>query len=222
MKRIIMLLLCIFTVAITFVSCGSKETPKNGIAGNSEMDLQKYAAELRERQKADSTARATARAEVINRYHNLFDVKNDEFSDYTWVKPKNRPLYTNRNGIYCYFAIKSGKPENFRLVFQYYADDWLFIKNFIFNIDGENIQIIPLNMETDCGYGGKIWEWCDESVSNIRITINEVFISKLANATTVKVKLNGSHYYKVITLTPAQIKTIKDTYKYYCALGGKF
>ena len=51
-----------------------------------------------------------------------------------------------------------------RFVFQYYSDDWLFIRNMIFNFDGENVRIIPDRMQTDCGDGGMIWEWCDEHV----------------------------------------------------------
>ena len=90
----------------------------------------------------------------------------------------------------------------------------------IFNIDGDNITIIP-DMETDCGYGGMIWEWCDEYVGSIGNVSGE-FIEKLANAESVKVRMNGNQYYDTRTLTSTQINSIKDAYEYYLALGGEF
>lgn len=210
----------------------------------------------------DSIAKAEQNAQIINKLKGNFTHKKDEFSDRTWVNPKNSPQYRNQNGIYCYFSMINGKPtNNFRFVFQYYADDWLFIRNMIFNIDGENYMITP-NMDTDCGNGGYIWEWCDVSVSkeiksddiklgaetkdediqlkaelkvkevereakyNVNgiwyIDITNTFIQKLANAKSVKVKLNGRQYYDTRTLTNSQLKTIKETYDYYIALGGTF
>ncbi len=161
---------------------------------------------------------------IIAEKESLFEKKTDEFSDNTWVFPKTRPKYRDRNGAYCYFATKDGKPENLRFVFQYYADDWLFIKNMIFNFDGENVRIIPDDMETDCGNGGMIWEWCDNHVygGSEEYVINEAFIKKFLTAKEVKVKLNGSQYYNERKLTSEQIKSIKDTYEYYIALGGGF
>ena len=69
--------------------------------------------------------------------------------------------------------------------------------------------------------GGKIWEWCDEAVVGGN-SVDEKFIAKIANAKSVKVKMNGSQYYDTRVLTAEQIKSIKDTYEYYKALGGKF
>ena len=114
----------------------------------------------------------------------------------------------------------NGNPDIFRFVFQYYSDEWLFIRSMTFNIDGENYTIIP-NMETDCGYGGMIWEWCDEYVGSIG-NVSKEFIEKLANSESVKVKMNGRQYYDTRTMTKAQISSIKDAYEYYLALGGEF
>ena len=81
-------------------------------------------------------------------------------------------------------------------------------------------------MKTDYGtdrYGCNIWEWCDQSVDNDSISgINEDFIKKIANATSVKIKMVGNKYYKIRTLNFVQIKSIKNTYEYYLALGGRF
>lgn len=168
--------------------------------------------------REDSIVNAQRNAEIIRTHKNLFRECNDEFNDVVWYIPKSAPRYVNMNGVYCYFEAKS---SNFRFKFQYHADDWLFIDNLIFNIDGENITIVP-DMKRDCGNGGRIWEWCDENINNDRATLNEYFIKKIANAKTVKIRMNGSQYYNTRVLTAAQIKSIKNTYEYYIALGGKF
>ena len=220
MKRVVAFVFTLIA-AVSLVSCG------NNSASNSEKvkaSREKFIRDSIARAEfvKDSIATAQRNAEVIAKCANLFTVKTDEFSDKTWVKPKDAPKYRNRNGVYCYFATKNGVPiQSFRFVYQYYASDWLFIKSMIFNIDGENITIVP-DMETDCGDGGKIWEWCDASVNLGSGGVNEEFIKKIANATSVKVKMNGRQYYDTRELTAAQIQSIKNTYEYYLALGGKF
>ena len=174
----------------------------------------------------DSIFTAKLNKEVNAKYSKFFNIEKDEFSDYTWVKPNDASEYRNQNDIYCYFSSKDGREvSNFRFVYQYYAENWLFIRYMIFNIDGENITIIP-DMKTDYGtdrYGCNIWEWCDQSVDNNGISgINEDFIKKIANATSVKIKMVGNKYYKIRTLNFVQIKSIKNTYEYYLALGGRF
>lgn len=221
MKKFLLLL-----VAFATISCGSNSSNSNKAAERAAAE----AAAKREQFVKDSIARvefvrdSIAKAEVIKRCEPLFTVKKDEFSDKAWVEPKSAPKYRNRNGVYAYFATENGRAFNFRFVYQYYSDDWLFIKNMIFNIDGENITIAP-DMETDCGNGGKIWEWCDVHVTggdSESIFVNEYFIKKIAEAKAVKVKMNGRQYYDTRTLTSAQIQSIKDTYEYYKALGGIF
>ena len=210
-------------------------------------------AKVREQEIADSIR--VVEFESKNKAH--FKYKKDEFSNIVWIQPNNAPNYRATNAIYCYFALVDNKPQNFRFVFQYYAEDWLFIENMVFNIDGENYCIAP-TMETDCGYGGKIWEWCDkkvyktcpsdeikysketadmkaEAVVNEKINeityskngiiyteINEFFIKKLANAKSVKIKMNGSKYYDTKTLSSNEILNIKRIYTYFTLLKGEF
>lgn len=172
--------------------------------------------------KVEAAEKEKKNADTIKKYKNLFTEKFDEYRDVTWVQPKNMPKYLNRNGVYAYFALQDNKPTNFRFVFQYFDDDWLFIESMIFNIDGENITISP-KMERDHG-SGDIWEWCDAQVlsSGYSDDILESFIKKIAYAKTVKIRLNGSQYYDTRTMTAKQIETIKAAYEYYLALGGTF
>lgn len=148
-----------------------------------------------------------------------FKTKKDEFSkaDVVWYEPKSRPAYINRNGIFCYFQTKDGRPCNFRFAIQYYADDWLFFKKVYFSIDSNAYEYIPLNVETDHG-DGMIWEWFDESVTSYS---DIELIRALASAKQAKMKLEGRQYYKIKTITPAQIKDIKRTLELYEAMGGR-
>ena len=236
MNKYIRNLVAVLVVSLSFSSCGDSSK-------SAKLEREQYVKDSIERAESirdsiikrrqfvfDSIARVedsiarVKNAEVIKTHKSLFTEKKDDFSNYAWVEPKDAPRYRNRNGIYCYFKLENGVASNFRFVYQYYADDWLFIKNMIFNFDGENNITIEPKMETDCGDGGMIWEWCDEfvgSLSNFN-GINEEFIKCIANAKSVKVKMNGKQYYDTRTLTAKQIKSIKDTYEYYIALGGKF
>lgn len=172
-----------------------------------------------EKFRADSIAAAKQKEkeETIAKLSKKFRFTEDEFGDRTWVYHTTTPKYTNRNSIHLYFQKdNNGHVSNLRFRVQYESGDWLFIKNMIFNIDGENMQFIPDDMETDCGYGGRIWEWCDESAA-----YNQELINKIANAKTVKVKFNGRQYYDTKTMSSKELQAFKETLKYYKALDGK-
>lgn len=219
MKKFIIFLLMLVAGIVSFQFCDKKATE--------EIEKQRVSAE-REQFIADSLEAvriamlSSKNGEIIKNSSANFRIDKDEFRDLTFIEPKSAPKYRNRNGVYCYISVNEKNiPENLRFVFQYYADDWLFIERMTFNVDGENISVYPLNKHRDCGDGGMIWEWCDEVVDT-HVDTNPSFIEKLSNATSVKVKLSGSDYYDTKTLSAAQIKSIKDTYELYLSLGGKF
>jgi hypothetical protein len=149
-----------------------------------------------------------------------FRQRKDEFSNDNkiWYEPKSAPQYTNRNGLYCYFLTENGIPSNLRLRFQYYAEDWLFFNRIQFAIDGKAYEYIPADTETDSGDGGKIWEWCDHSLSEA----DKELIYALANAKSAKMKIIGRQYYEEKTVSQEQIKSIKQTIDLYNALGGLY
>lgn len=172
-----------------------------------------------EKQIADSIeqVKQKEREETIAKLSKKFSLTEDEFNDMAWVRHNTTPKYTNRNSIYLYFQKdKEGRPSNLRFRVQYEAGSWLFINNMIFNVDGENITFTPTDMEKDCGYGGRIWEWCDELASS-----NQALVEKIYGAKTVKVKFNGRQYYDTKTMSAKELQAFKETYDYYRALGGK-
>ena len=115
------------------------------------------------------------------------------------------------------FSADSIRVGYLRLVIQYYADDWLFIEQYKFVIDGVAYTHIPKEVERDNGYGGYIWEWCDDWLSKE----DEIFIKALANAKVAKVRYEGSQYYKEKIITAQQIKAINTAYELHKAMGGK-
>ena len=221
MKKIIYLLL----IALA-VSCGGPSRTEKAARDQHLRDSIARAEFIRDSTAraehiADSLARDEARRTVIERCRPLFNETKDEFSDKVFFEPKNAPKYRNRNGVYCYFVCIGDKPAALRFVFQYHNDSWLFIRNLQFNCDGTNFTVTP-DMDTDCGNGGMIWEWCDELVRASGTAISEPYIALIANSQSVKVRMNGSQYYDTRTLTREQIQGIKDAYDYYLALGGEF
>ena len=225
MKKVFVLLATVLAICACGNNTGSNKKPSAKEIERARLEREAFVRDSLRRDKEikDSIALAEKNAEVIARVSKSFNEKKDDFSTKSWVEPKSAPKYRNRNGVYCYFSTEDGKAgSNFRFVYQYYADDWLFIKNMIFNIDDEIITITP-DIETDCGNGGMIWEWCDQLVTKTSsVGITEDFIVKIANAKSVKVKMNGRQYYDTRTLTKEQIQSIKDTYDYFKALGGYF
>lgn len=139
-----------------------------------------------------------------------FQVKKDEFSNNTWYEHKYSPRYRNSNGFYFYFGVNEDIGVGaLRMVLQYYDDDWLFVKNIIFSIDGENYRFVPKDMKRD-NSGGYIWEWFDEIIDP-----QSDLVQALANSNSVRIKLNGSDYYDIRTLSHKQIQGIKETYELY-------
>lgn len=163
---------------------------------------------------------ATVDSAKIKKLEKSFRIKADEFSNDNkkWYKPKSSPIYTNANGIYCYFQTENGMPSNLRFRLQYYSDDWLFFKQVQFSIDGKAYDYTPLNTETDSGNGGYIWEWFDES---LRASDKEL-INALANAKTAKMKLIGRQYYDTKNISQEQINSFKRTIELYECMGGQW
>lgn len=134
------------------------------------------------------------------------DKKYDDIKNITWYKDKTSTKYRNENAFYLYFS-----PNNLRLVIQYYADNWLFIDNYIIKAD-DKIYTINGRVERDNGNGGKIWEWIDINVNN-KIEI----LTNIANSSNAKIRFNGKQYYEERIITEREKEAMKNiliSYKY--------
>jgi len=154
---------------------------------------------------------------VIKRLISKFRIKKDEFDPrgLTWIYHKASPIYLNRNGVFCYFAVKENQPLTLRLRIQYHADDWLFFKKVQFSVDQVPFEFYPSSIETDHG-SGNIWEWSDDELQGDDLKM----IKDIAYAKNVKMKLIGRQYYKIKTLSNKQISAIKDALELFEAMGG--
>ena len=162
----------------------------------------------KEAEKAAEAEKVQKQKEELERLAKNFKLQKDEFSDKTWIFPKDKPKYRNRNATYCYFMKQNNKVQNFRFVFQYVAIDWLFIKDLIFNIDGKIYEYRRLDFNTDCG-------------GDLQLSDTDL-IRALERAKSIKIKMNGEKYYNVRMLKASTISSIQNTIKYYKALGGVF
>lgn len=126
--------------------------------------------------------------------------EHDDITNITWYRDKSSPKYANANGFYLYFS-----KDTLRLNIQYYADDWLFIEKVIIKTDTTTHTIKP-KFERD-NSSGKIWEWADLYVDKSGMAI----IEDIINSSNVKIRYEGSKYYKDITLSEKQKKALKDT-----------
>lgn len=148
----------------------------------------------------------------------FFSQERDEFSSdgSVMIQPKSAPRFVNENGIYLYFYTSNDGVGPLRFRYQYYADDWLFIKGVKFAIDDKIFEFIPSKMERDHGEG-MIWEWFDEKIG----ARHGEMIETLTDAESAKMKLFGSQYTEVVTITQKQIRDIKRTVELYRAMGGR-
>jgi hypothetical protein len=142
-----------------------------------------------------------------------FRIKNDEFEQMSWYRPKSSPLYTNANGIYLYFGVSRNALGALRLRMQYYADDWLFIKSVTFLIDGKPYDLYTGSFERD-NEGGMIWEWYDQPV----IDGSEEIVEALLNCKSAKIRYQGKQYYNDKKISESQIAAIRSTHKLYMDL----
>lgn len=148
--------------------------------------------------------------------HFIFEKDKFDTQGKAWVKHKNAQKYVNKNDISCYFMILNDKAVNFRFNIQYLAEDWLFIKKYQFSIDGNAYEFIPKNVERDNG-DGMIWEWSDDAISSKDFEL----IKAIAYSKDVQIKIIGRNYYDIKNITQKQVKSIKETYELYKAMGGE-
>lgn len=206
MKKIILITLLILTI-----SCQNRSVSSTSDVEFVDTMAVDTAAPVKEKGTIDSAK--------IKELKKFFRYKKDEFDEnkITWITPLSVPKFVNRNALYCYFGKNETNVLDLRFRLQYYADDWLFIENCEFLIDGKPFKYIPTNLEKDNG-DAKIWEWFDDAVDYT----NKDIVEALSNAKTAKVKINGSHYFEIVKISPSQILNIKRAYDLYIASGGTF
>jgi hypothetical protein len=131
----------------------------------------------------------------------------DDFNGRTWYQSKSSPRYRNRNGFFLYFGITdAGSLNTPNFVFQYHADDWLFVQNVQVKCDDLAFTFTPRQRTKRDNSGGKIWEWFQYSASDV--TLNQ--LKKIAESKAATMRINGQQYYRDKTITAKQKAALRE------------
>lgn len=142
----------------------------------------------------------------------------DDIKGITWYYDKGTPKYNNYNSFHLYMGKNDGGLPWLRLKIQYASSDWLFIENYVIKTDkgSHTISTSRGEVERDNGSGG-IWEWYDVSLTDELYYI----IKDIINSKNVKIRHNGSQYYKDRVISEKEKQGIRNVLDAYEALGGK-
>jgi|GEM_PF-7027896 len=119
-------------------------------------------------------------------------VKYDDMEGLNWIYDNNTTSYNNVNSFHLYIGRRDNGDQWYRLRIQYVAEDWLFIEKYTIKTDTQTYTYTPSGeIKRDNG-DGKIWEWCDESISDETLAM----IKDIANSQNPKIRFHGSQYVK--------------------------
>lgn len=143
---------------------------------------------------------------------------HDDIRELTWYYDKATPKYTNRNNLHLYFGKTPQNSFILRFVIQYTADDWLFIERYTIKTDNNtyNINTEYGEVKKDNG-SGSVWEWYDTQMNS---TLYDI-VKDIISSKSVKLRCNGSQYYKDRTITDQEKKSLQNVLDAYEALGGR-
>lgn len=144
-------------------------------------------------------------------------ISKDEVESISWYTHKNSPKSDASKALFIYFGRKNNN-VSLRLKITFTADDWLFIKGYIFNIDGVNYPL-PISFFRDRksdNSGGKIWEWVDLSVDAQAYAV----LTKIAESKRTILRYEGKQYYSDRDVSNSEKQAISEVLIAYHALGG--
>jgi hypothetical protein len=142
-------------------------------------------------------------------------VIEDEVKGNKWYEDKTSYNYYWRNEFYVYTSAGSNPTLFFNI--RYFDEDWLFIESYFFNVDGETFSFTPEYGEIQRDSDSNVTEWYNEVATQENIEL----VQKIMNSKKTVMRLEGSKYYKDVTITQAQKTAIKNVLTVYQGLGGK-
>lgn len=140
----------------------------------------------------------------------------DSVQDNTWIKAKATPDNKFSTDTLYLYTLKKNSLFIPRLVISYSGDDWLFIKSYVFNIDGERYTIKPEDVDTHIGYGGTVAEWSDEpmTVETSRILL------KIIDSEKTTLRYSGKTFYTDRTISQSEKDALRTMVDYYMLTNG--
>lgn len=141
--------------------------------------------------------------------------KHDDMNDITWYRDKSSPIYSNVNGLFCYFGVSKKEPLRLRFRIQYKGENWLFINSYLINVDGVKYEMNADGISRDNDNG--IWEWIDILVFKDELEI----IKAISKGKKVKIRHIGDKYYKDRIITNREKQALRNVLDAYQAIGGE-
>jgi len=140
----------------------------------------------------------------------------DDMKGVTFYDDPNNPRYINqRSGLFYYIAHRPGLSPVLRVRAIYKGSEWVFFHTIFVKVDDEifRFNFNYFNVERDNGYEG-VWEWIDVPADGDW----ERLANRLkAGAKNVRIRFEGSRYYRERTMSAADITAVRrvlDAYEY--------
>ncbi len=143
-------------------------------------------------------------------------VKTDKVKNTKYYRDLSSPNYVNQNGFDIYAGGTAGTTPNLYLEIQYEGSDWLFIKSYFFNVDGFTYELTPDYGVIKTDNDTNVWEWYNEPIDTDQIDL----IQKIIKSKSAVMRLNGSQYYKDVTITATQKAALQHVLTVFQGLGG--
>ena len=207
----------LFAIALLLVGCDSK---KNHFYTDPAVKKAEEAAAAKAKAEADSLLKvqavlAAARKDsivttTIDKLEKACGVKSDEFNGTRFYTPKTVSKYIDVNQVYAYLCESDGQYWP-RLVFQYSADNWLFISSVKILTDNGTRELTG-EWKTDNG-SGKIWEWQDFNATSGEDAY--FVLNDMAKSKTIKIRFVGNQYHHDRTLSSKELASIRLIFEAY-------
>ena len=190
-------------------------TTNSGSSGSSSSEPTKAASTEATPEASASATPAVSAAEFKSALSRMRIVKDDVRS-LKFYYDQSSPRYVNANGFYLYAGQESKSDPYLYLEIQYFGSDWLFIKSYFFNIDGETYDITPNYGDINRDNDSDVWEWYNQPATADNIEM----IQKIIKSKKAVMRLEGSKYHKDVIISQAQKAALKNVLTVYQGLGG--
>ena len=122
----------------------------------------------------------------------------------------------NQNGFNLYTGGTIGSTPGLFLEIQYEGSDWLFIDSYFFNVDGVTTEITPSYGDIERDNDTRVWEWYNKALTSDQLDL----IQRIIKSKKAVMRLQGSQYYKDVTITATQKAALQRVLIVFQGLGG--
>jgi hypothetical protein len=157
--------------------------------------------------------------EVVTFLSTSYDSFEEKLDIYYHSYDAYTNMFSYRKEFYCGFEFKDKKPSNLVFCTTYISEDWLFIYEIRFKINGVIYKLTNLNMKTEVISGRRIIEYWYPYVSKNH-QVKELLDALLEAEDYVEVQYVGTKGIENHTIRKFQVQAIQDCIKDFKDLGG--